>query len=713
MNPTLPTQIFQDFFMRWTRFSSVLVWSSVAIALFPLGRVNFANDVVLLKDGMRLNGTVRERGGNSVEVITTAGARRVLKRDVMKFRFDPNRKASTLVEKDHVVRWDNHRIFGEVELLLGGEQVQVTLETGSRVVLPRGKVARIVRKGERIIEDTATYTQELSSSMERALDRLDGAPGAEFDESEKFLVDCGVFAISRVEERLREKEAAAPGADDPTQSALRRIVYVNELKTVIDSKLEEVDSRVYKIFALPTGGHTEDSAREKKEFLMFAFQRYTEETSPLAVFLAGQDEEEDWIRAWAIEFLRVQQRHHGLLDIHRSSGGQAQLAAAIALGKNRILLGVPTLIEALEIDSLEVRELAGSSLRKFCGVNFRFRADGAPAARADAVKEWWGWWQRNERKFTEQAGKILRHEELATDERRQATKLWREAGGAVHEGNLPRAEAMLRAALELDPTFESAQLSFAVLLYSRLDKPREALGTLENLKERCLVSETLNPSQVLLHLGHCNHVLGQLDAALKAYRQSLARQPDNVQAAIALARTQVEWVDRSAETTTREQRLEGLSQALKRFDEAMRLVVSAREELTLLGVGDLPVEDVLPFDRREHNREVAMVRGSFRMRRAQLALEAAKLEARLGRSSNATARLSEMLLEVTQEEGKDWRALETEIRTYLGLVLEGSGQASLALRQFRIVLQDLDPERDDCQRGVRRLDRSQRSATGN
>lgn len=699
--------------MRWTRFSSVLVWSSVAIALFPLGKANFANDVVLLKDGMRLKGTVRERGGNSVEVMTAAGGRRVLKRDVAKFHFDPNRKASTLVEKDHVVRWDNHRIFGEVELLLGGEQIQVTLETGSRVVLPRGKVARIVRKGERIIEDTATYTQELSSSMERALDRLDGAPGTEFDDAEKLLVACGVFAVSRVEERLREKEAAAPGADDPTQAALRRIAYGNELKKVIDSQLEEVDSNVYRIFALPKGGHTEDSARQKKEFLMFAFQRYTEETAPLAVFIALQEEEEDWIRAWAIEFLRAQQRHHGLLDIYHGSGGQAQLAAAIALGKNRILVGVPTLIEALEIDSLEVRELAGSSLRKFCGVNFRFRADGAPAARADAVKEWWGWWQRNERKFTEQARKILRHEELATDERRQAKKLWREAGSAVHEGNLPRAEAMLRTALQLDPTFESAQLSFAVLLYSRLDKAREALGALENLKERCLVSETLNPSRVLLHLGHCNRVLGQLDAALRAYRQSLARQPDNVQASIALARTQVEWVDSSVGTTTREQRLEGLSQALERFDEAMRLVVSAREELTLLGVGDLPVEDVLPFDRREHNREVAMVRGSFRMRRAQLALEAAKLESRLGRATNATARLSEMLLEVTQEEGKDWRALETEIRTYLGLVFEGAGQPGLALRQFRIVLQDLDPDRDECQRGARRLDGSLRSASGN
>ena len=663
-----------------------------------------ADDVVVLKDQTQLNGKLRDAGGVWVELITPSGGRKLLKREIERVEFDKTRRAATVVDRDFVVRKDQHKIYGAVELLLGGEQVRVTLPSGSRVTLPRKDVLRIVRKGDTFGQEEGVYTVEFAEKLEATFAQLATESEGERQSAERQLVAFGVLAIEEVNERLEK------ATTDSMRESLSRVVRSYRLREAVAPIIEANARGLYEILEASSSSVGAEMSEAKKNLLLFVFPKYTAEAVPLAGFLALDTRQEGSVRAWCIEFLRRLQENRELVGIYKRSVGQVQLAAAIALGKNQILIGVPTLFEALGMEDLTIRELAATSLREITGRQFRFRSGGAPAARREAIQLWEAWWEKNQERFVLAAEKLLRADGGDTEERVVARKFWKEASVLIAENRPQEALLLLRRSVETDPNFFSGQLSLAVLLYARLEQPREALVVLEGLVNRQVPGVSyVDQGWGFLHLGHARRLAGDLDGALQAYAGCTTRQPKNAHALLAAAETELRIADHGEGLTPDERR-----SRLQKIREDLRAGLGLLEEtgsrLIPLSADDLPLAEALPFDRREHNRAVFDVRRSYRMDRAMAAFTLAKVESRMGKGAEASRDLANMLREVALEEGEEWRQLELQMRTFLGILYEGSNRPSLALREFRTVLQNLDPKDVICQRGIRRLRSRSRAA---
>jgi tetratricopeptide (TPR) repeat protein len=399
------------------------------------------------------------------------------------------------------------------------------------------------------------------------------------------------------------------------------------------------------------------------------------------------------------------EKNRELLEIYRRSTGQGQVAAAVAMGKNGILIGVPALIDVLELESAPLREMAYKFLREMTGQAIPFRADGAPAPRREAVERWREWWQANEAAIVKKTEAMLRERTVDSPEREKALKLWKEASAPLAAGKLANAENLLRQAAATDGTFFPAQLNLAVALYSQPGKTAEAIRLLEDLKSRQIGGVSFqDQGWIYLYLGHARRHSGELARAYEAYQQCLSRQPSNLQALVDAGEVAHE-LGAQGKDLRPEERKDWLRKAARCYRDALQLIEKAGDQLVALRAEDMPAAEALPFDRRAHNRSVLDVRRRMRQRRVELQFSLAKIEAMSGEKQAAMLTLNGAIGNAAQEEGEPWRKLQGQMRTYLGLLYEEAGEPLAALRQFRQVLQDLDPEQEDCKRGVERLRR--------
>jgi hypothetical protein len=671
-----------------------------ALFIISLPRAAPALDAVHLKDGTVQEGQVIELGRSSIDLAVQGGSKKILKKDIERVEFDPGRHAAETQTSDGIIKKGGHTIRGNVELLEGGQKVQVTLPGGSKAVFPRKDVLRILKRGEAIEHDTTSYTAELGKEIEGAISRLENPSGGSDEKSvsadEKFLSSCGILAIAPVRRALPGTDTASAGG-----KALRKVDRLYRLKESIAPELEEAESNLYEVL-------TNGTAQAKCDLLVFLFPRFVEESVPLAAFLAMDPLEAPLVRAWSVDFLRRMQKNRELLNIYKASTGQVQMAAAVALGKNRILIGVPTLLEGLELEPQNLRELAAKHLRELTGEDFQFRSDGSPQARKEALQRWRVWWEKNEGQLSRQAEKVLREGGAETKERVAAIKLWKEAGEALEKKNIAGAEAALRKAIQTDPSFTQAHVGLAVLLYKDLGKPQEAARILGDLKTKHLSASAKDEDRqwVYLYLGHSLRLSGDLDGAADAYRQCLAHSRDNLQATLALG--EVNFLEATSQKDLKpEERKAKLQSALASYQAALSRLEKFNEELTTLRFEELPAGMDLPFDRRDYNRSVLDLRKSYRRQKEEAQFQAAKLMALLGEQKEALILLRRALDDLAVDPPGNTKKLEAEIRTYLGLLYEELGQPVVALREFRKVIGDLDAKNQEAQEGVKRLRRSQ------
>ena len=378
-------------------FLAPCLFSALAVAS-PSPAADAQDDRVRLRDGTLVLGVLVERGGATLELVVPGGSKVLLRGDIADVEFSADREAQGRVEKDAVVRDDGHRIVGKVEVLAGGQQVRVTQESGSRVTLPRRRVVKILRKGDALRTGERIHTVETAKAVRENLDRLrQGGAGAA--KAESFLTTSGIFAIQQIRAELARP--AEPTAEaKAARAAFERIERLYRLKEIVSPEIERYESDVFKILSSGT-------VKEQRDLLLFIYYRFVEDSVPIAKFLVFDTKTNQEIRGYGIDFLRRMQKNRELLDVFHRSVGRVQLAAAIALGKNKIYVGVPTLIEALELKESGVRTLAVTFLREFSGLSFRFRPDGAPEARRQAVNRWREWWRKNAENYEQIAKKIL------------------------------------------------------------------------------------------------------------------------------------------------------------------------------------------------------------------------------------------------------------------------------------------------------------------
>lgn len=667
------------------------VWVLAVLVAASVHGADEAGDIVTLNDGRRYTGQLIELGGNAIELVVAGGAsRKILKGDIREVAFDSTRRRTTVHETDSIVIKGGHRISGKVELLESGQKVRVTLQKGGTAEFKRGDV-RIIRRGEKEELDTSVFTVELNAAIQEAMSGLQGSEG-DREESVKFLSSAGIFAIQRVR---------AASLKAPTGSmelvALQHIARLYGLKESVSTEIEASEGRVYEI--LSSG-----SLDEKRDLLSFVFPRFVEDSVPLAVCLATGSNDDPAVRAWSIDFLRRMQKNRELLDIYKKNSGQTQLASAVALGKNRILIGIPTLIEALEMDSLKMRELAVENLREWTGKNFRFRADGAPHSREEAVAQWWAWWQEEDESVVTVSKNVLYQKDVDSPHRRAAMDLWVEAGAEVESERYQEAEKLLREALDLDAFFFPPYLALSVLLYGHLDRPEEATKLLLELKTRQMVEvEQLDRQWICLHLGHGFRLSGKLEKALESYLECRALATENLQCLFSLVDVAFTLAT-SAEGSSPELRKERLQLSLRSCREAMGVMDKLNENLGTLRAEAVALIGDLPFARREYNRSVFKLRRTYRQKKLELSFQAAKILSIQGDKKAAMLTLRQLVKEIQILEG-EFTDLEAQARCYLALLYEEAGRSLLALKEFRTVLKNLDSEHVESVRGIKRLRR--------
>jgi tetratricopeptide (TPR) repeat protein len=571
------------------------------------------------------------------------------------------------------------------------------------VVYPRSQIRKIHWQNESITSSNLHYSAELEKSIAASLAKLTSKSPEELQKAEDFLVQAGIFAIDRVRDAYSQALSKAGDPNQPAPDAarvdsLRRIVHIYNLKKVVPSEIEEAHPRVFEVLAYGT-------AAERESLLKLILPNYSDDAIDLALYLIKRTQEDDKIRSILVDMLRRMNKNWALLKLYNESTGQLKLIAAIALGKNQVLLGLPTIIEALSLDSEDMRMLAAKTLRELSGKDFKFRADGAPAAREMALKRWQQWWNDNESQIEKSAKAILQGGDINSPQRKTAREAWKNAHEAWKLKQFDRAEEFLKRAIAADPTFVRAPISLAVLYYTELKKLNSAEKILSDLAERPLA--TMSPGDhywICFELGNVYRLLGRYSESLAYYKECLLHNSESIYAIIGKA--ECNWLLATGkENLDSDERSLRLNLALNDYQEAFELLEKEIEELVTLRAEDFPDMEDLPFERRVYNRTVAQVRRGYEEEMAQLFLKIGKLYLLLGKKEKVVLELRKgiQFVETFGNALKNKKKLLTDLRSFLGFTYEELGRDLLALREFQNVLENLDPGNKHCQLGLARI----------
>ncbi|MCZ6792412.1 MAG: hypothetical protein O7J95_02215 [Planctomycetota bacterium] len=655
-----------------------------------------------LYDGTIIRGNVVERGDNSIELEVGGGSRRVFKRDIESVRFYDGRNAGERLATDRVEFKDGHKIDGEVKLIDGGKRVRVTLSRQRIVVFLSSEVKRIRWKSDLADDQSKYFTRQLAQRIEQAIDSL-SKPG-EVARAEKDLKEYGIFAIDRlraIHAGFDKKVASGRSLDKleaASLDALLRVIRAYDLRKAVTEEIQRREPDVYEIL-------TSGTFERKDSLLQAIYLTEPEGATDLALFLIKDPTEDERIRAVSVEFLRRMQMNQALVDLYNGSDGQLKLVASIALARNRILLGIPTLLEALDLPREELRSLAARALRQSTGKDFRYRARGAKAARDTAIRRWESWWESHREEIEKETLAIVNggRDESST-EWQEATRLWRQAYDAWREKDLLRAQRLFEQALDVDPNFVKASISVAVLYYLEFKKPRHAEKILSELLDRARVTMTTRDRYwTYLELANVYRLQQRFSKAVEYYEEALGVERQSIAAERGLADSKW-YLATGKEPLKPQNRLEHLLAALDGYDRTQKTLRAELERQRVLRSEDLVNVDGLPFETRLHNRDVLDVRRSYETEIVDLYLKRARIHSLMGRYKKAFAELRGGIdyLSLTLEVN-DRRKLESSLRSYLGLTYENLGEDLLALKQYRQVLRKIDENHKVSKQGIERL----------
>ncbi len=683
-------------------------------------------DTVRLLDGSTQFGRVSDSGGNAIQLGYRGASRKILKSEIESIEFFEGRQARERLDTDLVIlELNRHHVRCKI-LRENGREVRVELSNGARTTYSRDRVQRVLYRDQILTEASHHYNQDLESEIRRALEVIRGDDEKMRERAEKLLVQAGIFAIDLVERSLAEitklsrDERRARAA---AILALRRVLHVHGIKKVTSSEIEENLPGLYDDLAY-------GDFKVKESLLKVIFSRFSDESVPLALYLISNSQEDSRIRAACVEILRRLDQNRALVTLYNDNSGQLQFVAAVALARNRVFVGVPTLIEALTVGSQEdeaIRELAAQILRETTGQNFDFRADATPASRDKAISRWRDWWSTNERTLQEKSRIVLEKKKVQTIERREALDLWKKAHEFLEEKKSARAEIFLRESIKRDPGFYKSHVSLAVLLYSVLAVAEddvekkvaffdEAERILDDISHRSL-AEITDADRHWIHyeLGSVYLARGKIVEALDQLETSLALEPTSISTMLGLAACHWDLATSKSELTAGERKIE-LQSALRAYLDASQTIRQRLRTIQVIGLGDVPRLDTLPFQRRDYNRNVLLVREDLEVTAIELFVKIARIYRLQGDSRRAVLALREGIdtLKASTELNEP-ATLEISLRTQLGNAYEAVNKDTLALVQYSTVIQSLDAKNEVCLRGYarvrRRIDRKEREVT--
>ena len=681
--------------MRIFRFTAIF-----CLILQPVA-VTFA-DRVWLRDGSRLDGSIIELGGSSIAISTKQNRRKIRREEVRKVEFSLHDSEAVKLKHDLVLCRDGTDLQGTVSYSEDKRSVHVTFKDGNRVTVLRGDVLRILKRGEAVPgqDDSLYFTQAKKDLIARSLRDLSSPDSGRVQVAELGLKDLGIFAIADVE----TTRADSP-KEGPYREALERIHLSYELKKAGSRGVEEIDRDVYSILS-----GTDKNAKD--QLINDILLRNVEDGVRLAKILLLNRYVEPELRAVLVSLLGGFQRNSDLVELYERSSGRVQLSIAIALGRNRILLGARTLIEALALSDRTVRRLAIESLKDFTGEDFNYHYADLPQARKRSIARWEKWWKKSESGIKIQAESVLAGKDIETPQRLEARRLWEEALALVQLNKLGSAERKLTSAAHIDPTYFSVQLQLGVFLYTKRDKLEPAQKQLEGLLTRRLSTVgSIQISWVHYHLGNIRVLKGEHAAAIGSLVDCIKNNPEFLPAYRALGDL---YYNRATgrEELGRSSRLKALTKGLGYYRSAVDQIEEWQREMVIIVREDLPLTEVPPFDMREHNRNVRSVRELLRLTKSEIYLGMARIHLLLGHRQRAQNALNDGIAGIKDEVGEKTKRLQIRLRNYLGVLYEEDQEFEAARREYEFVLANLDQADAAARAGVKRLTGSAREAPG-
>ena len=682
-------------------------------------------DIVLLKNRSAFKGRVIENGDNSITIEYRGGSKKIFKRDIDDVHFWLQRPADRKLDSDLVVFRDGHEVRGTVRETTS--TVEVTLESGARATYNRSRIRRVVYRDEVVVNTSRYYTKQLGEQIEVEIRSLLRAEAPEVVSShEEFLIECGIFAIESVQKVWDAMDTAQ--RETLGGASMRRILRAYRLRELVTSDMELTDPSIYKDL-------TWAEPKTKEAVLKLIFPRHSEESIDLALYLIQDESEDVRVRSIAIEMLRRMHRNRALVELHNANlekNRDIAFVAAVALARNRIFFGVPTLIDALELGGSDDREFRGviaDVLRDSTGEDFGYHVDRTPDARQIAIVRWREWWEKSREDLEEQSYLVLQNRELLTPERQEAVALWKEAHRLLTSQRLQQAEAYLRRAAEVDPTYFRAHLSLAVLLYTTSGSPAPAEGDRQELEarraklraERIAEAERIlkqlsdqalpdlrgeDRSRVHLELANVLFLTERPAEALAEYENALSVDGRNVRAMSGAGKCHWLLATERNELSAGERRIEAQA-ALQAFRTAREELRETLRSIRVLGIDDLPNIDDLPFRRRDFNRNALSIRREFERDIVDLSLQAARAQTLKGDREAAVTELVQGLEDLENSfELDDARELEIDLRCFLGSTYEALEKRQLAVQQYSHVLRELDRTHKQCRRALARIHRA-------
>ncbi len=686
-----------------------LMGISLVMIFSCLATPTFGDIVELLDNNKKVEGNVIDLGGNSIAVIQSHGRRKIHKGDILRVVYSLDKKPQEARTTDLVIRTNGQDLEGKARYTKDSLFLRVEMENGNVVSVPANEVAKVIYSGQNEDEfnPSLLYTQKTEDLITQEFKKLNHAELLIREGAVRRLKAIGYFAVEKVKERIYEIEDQLSPINRETkeqralleEKALLQEIYLTQvIRAKVPHKIEKEKPSIYKIIL-------DGDSREKSKLMDWLFTAFPKESVPLARVLLDDSKQDTILRARIIGFFQGLQLNLELLDAYRQSTGKIQLALSIALGKNRILVGVPTLIEALSFEDAIVRKLAFENLKEMTGIDNGYHPHDLPSTRRHAINKWRAWWQTHKDTVLQQAEAILSGKRVDTPQRKEARELWLKANEVMDSDQLKLSESFLKQAILRDPTFINAHVQLAFLYYSSLNRPEEAKKILNSLVTKPLPGvhrESL--TWVHYHLGKIaeqekNDILAQ-----KSYERAFARDASFFRAAIALADVNYRLATRDRKLTIVE-RKDRLTEVIEYYNMASKIIDEHQDGLELLYQENLPLDGGEYFDLRAHNSRVNSVKSSMRVAKAKAHLGIARVQALLAQRRKAMETLTLGIDILGKDKHQQAKQMKVELRNYLALLFEGQGNFNAAFAEYKKVIRDLDSTNQVAQRGLRRTQR--------
>lgn len=551
---------------------------------------------IVLHSGEALEGRVYDMHDQYLEIHRSLGSTKIAKSDVQSWTLIAD--GATGPPGLLLVLAGGHEIGGDVRFV--AETLEWVVQTPvGQARYPEKEVVRTIQGSGVTSDGRFTPRPGFRERIRKAIEGLRTGDSLRMAESIDFIEASGFFALRALNESIEK--------DGRDENIARRILE-ERFRVVIPAGIEESHPTLLRdlMDGLP---------ESRVQVLREALYEHGSDLYPLLGLLLLDDSQPSGVRSFSVDVLSRMHRIRELLEAYQRSEGQTQFAIAIALGDNGTYIGVPTLIEALELGregagtprTATARQLALARLREYSGENFGFDPEGDTEDQQRAIERWREWWIANKRAIEDSLRQSLVEGE-ESPRRRRSADLWRQGMLSRDRGKFDSAEQFFLRAHEEDPTSAAPLISLGLLAYTRksdlqagIDYFRQALS-----REAATGEESLR-RLCYFHLGRIYQKALDFDMARKSLAKAVEIDPSFSGAWFELGMV-IKQQALLIGGEDVERRRAALRDARTTLEGGIKALEAYRTKQTILDLRALPYDDDLPFSTREHNRSLRDIR---------------------------------------------------------------------------------------------------------